>query len=141
MDWSLYTDRHTHPSDSYCVEFVAYERRDGGWDVFAFEPEGSCPELDADRIDAEHIFVERIANSAEIDVVAKSVMEKLGDGYRSAVFYREVGSRRLIGKIQSHLQKAGAGSIWVRSSGSNDWEIVIRRKDFPVAEEIAASNV
>ena len=141
MDWSLYTDRHTHPRGSYCIEFVAYERRDGGWDVFAYEEKGACPELEEARVDAEHIFVEHIASAAEIDVVAKAVMEKLGDGYRSAVFYREAGGRRLIGKIQSHLQKAGVGSIWVRSAGNGDWEIVIRRKDFPLGEKIAASNV
>ncbi len=141
MDWSLYTDRHTHPSGSYCIEFVAYERRDGGWDVFAYEEEGACPELEEARVDAEHIFLAHIQSSAEVDGVAATVMERLGDGYRQVVFYREAGSRKTIGKIYTHLQRAGAKHMWVRSINDTDWELVLRRKDFPLAEEIAASNV
>ena len=56
------------------------------------------------------------------------------------VFYREAGSRKLIGKIHMHLQKRGARHAWVRSAGEGDWELVIRRKDFPIAAEVVPSN-
>ena len=141
MDWSLYSDRHTHPSGSYCVEFIAYERRDGGWDVFAYEEEGACPELEEARVDAEHIFLAHIHSSGEIDDVAAKIMEGLGDAYQRAVFYREAGSRKTIGKIYTHLQRAGAKHMWVRSVNDSDWELVLRRREFPLAEEIIASNV
>jgi hypothetical protein len=141
VDWNLYTDRHTHPSSSYCVEFVAYERRDGGWDVFAYEEQGACPELEEARVDAEHIFLAHIRSSGEIDGVAETVMESLGDPYHRAVFYHEKGSRKTIGKLYTHLQRAGAKHMWVRSVSDGDWELVLRRKDFPLAEAFIASNV
>jgi hypothetical protein len=141
LDWSLYTDRHTHPSGSYCVEFVAYERRDGGWDVFAYEEEGSCPELEEARVDVEHIFLAHVQSGAEINKVAAAVMENLGSAYRHAVFYRETGGRKIIGKIHTHLQNAGARHMWVRQAATGDWELVIRRKDFALAEQVAGSNV
>ncbi|HIC81119.1 MAG TPA: hypothetical protein EYH07_09345 [Kiloniellaceae bacterium] len=141
MDWTAYTDNHTHPSGSYTVEFVAYYRRDSGLDLFAYEPEGSCPELEDGRVDEDHIFLAHLESERELDAAVEAVMARLGAGYEPAVFYREAGSRKLIGKIHTHLQKRGAHHAWVRSNGREDWELVIRRKDFPIAAEVVSSNV
>ncbi len=141
MDWTVYTDNHTHPSGSYSVEFVAHYRRDGGLDLFAYEPEGSCPELEDGRVDENHIFLARLESERELDAAVEAVMARLGEGYELALFYREAGSRKVIGKICTHLQKHGAHHAWVRSNGKEDWELVIRRKDFPIAAEVVSSNV
>ena len=37
IDETDYTGLHAHPMDPTVVEFVAYERVDGTWDVFVFE--------------------------------------------------------------------------------------------------------
>ena len=65
-----YTDQHIHPGAHCPLGLVAYERRDSGWDVFAFEPVGSVPELEANRSDESHIFLRRIESPREIDTVA-----------------------------------------------------------------------
>jgi len=141
MDWNKYTDYHVHPQDNHLVEIVAYERLDGAWDVYVFEPTGTCPELEADRVDNNHIFVGKMESRFDINRIADTVDRQLGDEYQCEVYYREAGSRRIIGKITAHLMKQGAQHVWVRSTGTGDWELVIRRKDFKLADEVARSNV
>ena len=142
MDWDkCYTGYHVHPRDPHSVEIVAHERRDKGWDVFAREPAGSCPELEADRVDDDHIFIASIDSQEWVENLAYELDRRLGDPYKHEVFYRESGGRRVIGKIQSHLRKNGACHIWVRAAGDGDWELVIRRKDFDLAAQCVASNV
>jgi hypothetical protein len=141
MDWSQYTDRHIHPANPGVVEIVAYERQDGAWDVYVFEPAGSCPEIEADRTDQDHIFVARVGSPDDIDPVARAVDERLGDSYRCAVYYRETGGRKIIGRIQRHLQEHGGQHIVVRAAGAGDWELIIRRRDFDTAREGTNPNV
>ena len=105
MDWNKYTDYHVHPQDNHLVEIVAYERLDGAWDVYVFEPTGTCPELEADRVDNNHIFVGKMESRFDINRIADTVDRQLGDEYQCEVYYREAGSRRIIGKITAHLMK------------------------------------
>ena len=136
-----YTERHTHPMDSTVVEIVAYERRDQSWDVFIYEPAGTVPEMESQRTDESHIFVENIKTPDELDKVAKKIESQLGAGYERVPFYREAGTRRVIGKIYDHLRKQGAQNMWVHSNGLEDWELLIRRKDVTLAEQVTLSNV
>lgn len=142
IDWQQYTDNHSHPMDPVRVEVVGYERKAGGWDVFVFEPVDSCPELEAGRVDDQHIFIETIRSSTELDRVAEEIYRRLGSGYELAVYFRENGSRRIIGKIYDHLQQRGAHHMSVGAvQNSSDWELVIRRKNFELAGEVENSNV
>ena len=141
MNWNEYTDHHSHQSGSHKVEIVAYERCDSGSDVFMFEPNGSVPEFEEARVDDEHIFITRIEHRGDLDQVAEEIDERLGQAYESKVYYRESGARRVIGHIQDHLQKRGAQHILVQSDSRGNWELVIRLKDFPLAGEVAQSNV
>lgn len=139
MDWDQYTDNHAHPADLTVVEFVAYERLDGDWDVYVVEPKGSCPELDGSRVDENHIFIRR-ARSEELDQVVAEVEKKLGDGYQRVPFYRETGSRKTIQQIRDHLREQGAYGISIHKDARKEWVIIIRKKDFPLASEIITSN-
>jgi hypothetical protein len=136
MNNDEYTGLHTHPASPTVVE-----RRDGEWDVFVAEPAGSCPELEGGRIDPHHIFVRRLQDIRQLEDVAEEIETTLGEGYQRVLFYRESGSRRIIQKIVDHLKARGAHAMWVRSTADNEWELLIRRKDFPIAGEIILSNV
>ena len=114
---------------------------DGKWDVFDFEPFGSCPELEEFRVDEDHIFFKTIDSEDQIDHVAEGINELLGDAYELVPYYQESGSRRIIGKINSFLQNANITRIYVHSIGENEWELLIRKKDFPVARKFIEPNV
>jgi|JI10StandDraft_1071094.scaffolds.fasta_scaffold229698_2 hypothetical protein len=142
IDWQMYTDNHTHPSRPGRVEVVAYERMVGGWDVYVFEPIGACPELEGGRADDQHIFIETINDSDELDRVNEDICTRLGPGYEFAVYFRESDGRRAIGKIVDHLKQRGATGMHVRAvPDTSDWELCIRRKDFELAGEVAKSNI
>jgi len=141
MDETRYTGRHIHPSGRAVVEVVGYERIDGGWDVFVFESRGSCPELEASRIDDKHMFIETIGSADELDDVVRHIVQRLGEPYAIVPYFREVGSRRIIGKITSHLQKSNATRFHVQSIGEDKWQLSIRKKDFQTAREVIAPNV
>lgn len=137
-----YTKYHAHPSSPCPVEVVGYERKAGGWDVYVNESIGTCPELEAGRVDDEHIFIETIGDVEEIDRVAEDISKRLGPPYECTVYFRESGGRRTIGKICDHLKRRGAQNMHVRSvQHSSDWELCIRRKDFELAGEVEKSNV
>ena len=141
MNEADYTGHHAHAQDSAVVEIVAYERKDGSWDVFVFETAGSVPELEDHRTDADHIFIERVLSPDEIDVVARKIDLQLGTGYQPAPFYREKGTRRMIDRLTSHLSRNNAHKYQVRSCGEDEWELHIRRKDFELAKQLMAPNV
>jgi hypothetical protein len=137
IDWERYTGVHSHPLETDRVEIVGYERKAGGWDVYVYEPVGSCPELEASRVDDWHIFIETIDSSTELERVAAEINRRLGSGYELAVYFRESG-----GRIYDYLRGRGAQHMWVRAiPNSSDWELVIRRKDFELAGEVEKSNM
>ncbi len=133
MDWSKYTDYldHFHPAASVDVEIVAYHRRAGGYNVYVQEPVGSPPpEFEAARVDDDRVFVTTIDigdTSANLDDVANGIQNRLGPDYECAVYYRETGSRRVIGKIDSYLSSRGARHMSVHSDGHENWELVKER--------------
>ena len=136
-----YTELHIHPSDTPKVEIVAYQRKDQGWDVYINEPNGSVPELEHFRTDENHIFIKRINAPEEIEAVAMSIYQQLGDGYLVEAYYREKETRRTIDKIYDFLRKGGAQGMSVHSCGPNEWELSIRRKDWEHAARIVVSNI
>lgn len=141
MDKTWYTDIHIYPSNSINVEIVAYQTVTGEWDVFVFEPVGSCPELEELRTDDDHIFIGTIDSEDQLDHVAQRINEQLGDAYEQVPYYQESGSRRIIGKITSYLQNANITGLWVRSIGEDKWQLLIRKKDFPKTREVIEFNV
>lgn len=60
-----------------------------------------------------------------------------------ALYYREVGPRRVVQKICDHLDRAGCRSFGFHRVEQNPdvWELRVRPCDFDRAGEIAASNV
>ena len=141
MNEDDYTDNHIHPLDSTIVEFVAYERRDVGWDVYVFEPLGSCPELETGRMDENHIFIRHIASRDMLEDAVADVERKLGVGYTLSPFYREVGTRRTIDRIIDYLQQGGAHNMHVHAPAPDVWELCIRRKDFALARQITDPDI
>ena len=137
-------DAHYHPEGvlSVAVEAVAYLRKHGGWDVYLCEAKGSLPpEFELARVDPFHIFLRTAHSHDEIDQILEEVEVRLWPLYCCDLYYRESGGRRVIGKITGHLNRHGAQHMLVSSARNGDYELRIRRKDFPLAAEIAASNV
>src|SRR5919197_3903586 len=92
------------------VVWDAQERRDGGWDVFVFEPPGACPEMEArgTRVDDGRIFIARVQSPEEFRDLVRELESGLGNGYECALYYREVDGRRFIGRIHGHLSRRRA---------------------------------
>lgn len=66
------------------MEVVGYERKTGGWDVYVNESIGTCPELEAGRVDDEHIFIETIISVPPTN--ARSTFAKAAVAVSSAKF-------------------------------------------------------
>ena len=141
MNEHEYRGSHVHAIDPTVVEIVAYQRKDRDWDVFVCEPEGSCPELESNRIDVQHIFIQKIKDVGELVRIAGEIEECLGTAYQRTDFYREIGTRRIIQAAISHLQRRGAFGMQVRAAGENEWILSIRKKDIPLASEVVATNL
>jgi hypothetical protein len=56
-------------------------------------------------------------------------------------FYREIGGRRIIQRIVTHLQQHNCRGMGVHSEAKDIWLLSIRKKDIPLASEIAEQNV
>jgi hypothetical protein len=136
-----YTDLHKHPTDDTFVEIVAYERHDRRRDVFIFEPKGSIPEMESFRTDDNHIFYKNIQSSMELDKIAEEIEKRLGNQYSTVPYYRERGTRRTLDRIFDHLRKQEAHGMHIRAEGSDEWVILIRRKDKMLAEQVVRSNI
>src|SRR5262245_44509374 len=121
MNEHEYTGSHAHPSDPSVVEIVAYQRMDRYWDVFVCEPLGSCPELESKRIDANHLFIQKIKDVNELAHIVSEIEEHLGIGYQRTEFYREIGSRSTIQAIIDHLKRQGAFGMQVQADADHKW--------------------
>lgn len=131
-----YTGNHSHPLCEHLVELVAYERHDGSYDVFVFEPVGVCPELEAGRVDKQHIFIERISSLSDFEDVVLRINRQLGPSYEHVVFYQESGSRHQIGQLYTLFQAQGIRDMQVQPTESEGWELLLRRKDFALAQHL-----
>ncbi len=139
LDASLYTPRHLRPQGATWVQFVAYERKSGAWDVFVFEPPGVLPaEWEAARQDGQHVLVGTINSAAELDAFARQTQARLGSGYEPVVAYREpepdVRSSELTRRLHL-LHKAGATGYAMRRGADGHFEFWARRKDLSLIPE------
>jgi hypothetical protein len=133
MDESKYLDTHIHPMDPTPVEMVAYECRDGGWDVFVVEPVGSCPELEDLRVDERHLFIKHVNVRLEVEGSFSDILNRLGIGYQREVFFREADGRRTIERLVEILHRNGVYGMGVQSTNGK-WELVLRRKNFDAGQ-------
>lgn len=140
MDWSKYTQTHAHPPASTVVELVAYETKGKVWDVFVHEPVGSVPELDKQRVDEEHILLGSIASPEHFAEIVEKLERTLGPPYARTCYYRELGTKRVVGRISEHLKKHGAFGVAITKT-ADGFELWMRHKDIALAALAEASNV
>jgi hypothetical protein len=135
LDPSRYTGRRVHPSAPSWVELVAYERRDGVWDLFAFESPGICPaSWEADRVDARHIRLGELSSGERIDEAVPLVHAQLGPDYEPVLAFREdaPGQRGGVNRRLHHLHQAGTTGYALRRGSDGHFELWTRRKDLPL---------
>jgi hypothetical protein len=65
-------------------------------------------------------------------------MRELGPAYKVAACYRDPVSRRVIDRMVTQLQRAGARGIHVYRDSGGCWVLACRRKDFQHVEKVAA---
>ena len=140
MKKNEYTGNHDHPTGSYSVEFVAYEKKDGAWDVYLEEPEGSCPEFDNQRDKYGNVFLSNVDNIDKIDDIAEETANRLGPGYETIKFYRERTNRKITQKIWDYMKSKGCYGMFLSNDGVH-WYLYIRRKDLEIASEVIQTNV
>jgi len=56
-------------------------------------------------------------------------------------FYREIGGRRIIQRIITHLKQHNCSGMSVRSVAKDTWLLSINKKDVSLASEIAEQNI
>lgn len=134
LDPTQYSGRHVKPEYPARVALVAYERRDGGWDVFAFEPAGVCPpDWERLRVDREHLHLATIENASALDEAAAMIDARLGPDYDLVPAYREPapGTRTQVQRRLHWLHKAGATGYAIRNDADGHAVLWTRRKDVP----------
>lgn len=134
LDPGLYTQAHRRPAHETRIEFIAYERRAGGWDVFVFEPPGVCPpEWERVRVDPQHLHVATIDSADQLREVVLTLESRLDAGYEKVAAYREPrpNERRGIQRRLQWLHKAGATGYAVRVDDAGHAVLWTRRKDLP----------
>lgn len=138
LDATQHTGRHvSSPSGACWIQLIAYERRDGGWDLFALEPPGVCPpEWEASRIDSQHIRIGELSSLERFPEAARQINQQLGEGYEPVLAFREseAGPRGGVNLRLHRLHHAGATgyAAWLGSDGH--WELWARRKDLGLLE-------
>ncbi|WP_201495707.1 hypothetical protein [Rubrivivax sp. A210] len=136
MKSALESASHFHPDVGLGLELVAYERKDGSFDLFAFEPAGSVPEIESARIDSSHIFVANAPNRTEAQAASDCLCERLGEGYQLIQLLEEHGSRALLGRVFDTLRKNGVQHLTVGQIDSTaNWGLYGRRKDLTAARQ------
>ena len=136
LDASRYTGRHAYPPPkSSWVELVAYERRDGLWDLFIFEPPGVCPpEWEANRVDPQHLELGEISGPDRFGEAVELLKQQLGPGYEPVLAHRESvpGKRVEVARGLNYLHKGGATGYWAQEGADGHSELWARRKDLPL---------
>lgn len=56
-------------------------------------------------------------------------------------FYREISGRRIIQRILTHLKQHNCNGMSVHSEAKDTWVLSIKKKDIPLASEVAEQNV
>jgi hypothetical protein len=134
-------DDHSHPEPTpkLGVEFVDYARRDGrGRGLFVFEPEGSVPELESQRLDEQHILIADSSVGTDLGAAMTELHLRLQPAYGIVSFAR--GSRQELSKLFDRLKRTGARHLWLRRDGDADdeehWELLGRNKDVDAARPL-----
>lgn len=136
MNPSVYTGRHATPRRPTWVQLIAYERRDGIWDLFVFEPVGVCPpEWEEHRIDPQHLLVGELSAVELLDDAVPSIHAQLGAEYEPMRAFREErrGARGGVNVRLQRLHHAGATGYSARLGEDGHWELWARRKDLRLA--------
>lgn len=68
-------------------------------------------------------------------------IDALIDESQGVKYYEEVGSRRTIQKIVSHLNTKNCNGMGVHSTDDGKWVLYIQKKDIPIASEVLSRNV
>jgi hypothetical protein len=129
--------RAIHPRSESPVELVAYERPEGGFDVFAFEPPGVLPpDFEAHRVDAAHVFLLRVDTAEETERVGPALARKLGADYERVVGFREAepGRKGRVMALLQRLHKHGATGYLLRPGADGCFELLLRRRDLPLLD-------
>lgn len=140
LDPEHYTQRHCRPTRPTRVEFIAYERRAGGWDVFVFEPVGVCPpEWERVRVDPQHLHVATMDSPLGFEEVVGALEARLGPEYEQVAAYREprAGERGGVQRRLQWLHRAGATGYAIRPDGDGHAVLWVRRKDLPAIAHLA----
>jgi hypothetical protein len=127
--------RAVHPRAPSPVEVVAYERPEGGFDVFAFEPAGVLPpDFEVHRVDASHVFLLSLDREDELEAVGPALARKLGADYERVVGFRESepGRKGRAMALLQRLHKAGATGYLLRVGADGRHELLLRRRDLPL---------
>jgi hypothetical protein len=138
LDPFTYTGRHVSPAQPTWVQLIAYERRDGSWDLFVFEPVGICPpEWEEHRIDAQHVRVGELSTLGRLDEAARLIHAQLGAEYEPIAAFREPrpGVRGGVNLRLQRLHHAGATGYSARLGADGHWELWARRKDLHLLGE------
>ena len=135
MKQNIYTGNHIHPLESYSIEFVAYEKIDGSWDVFLDEPPESVPELDKNRNAEGELFLGEIESENKLDKFAEDIIKSIADDYAIIPYFKEEGLRRNSQKLIDQLSKTGCHGMFLSHDG-RFWECHIRKKDIDIANNI-----
>ena len=61
-------------------------------------------------------------------------------GSQRVKFYKEVGERRIIQKIVTHMKQHNCDGMWVQPVEKGSWLLSIQKKDIQIASEIAEQN-
>lgn len=134
-----HTGRAAYPTRRRWLELVAYQRTDGAWDAFAFEPEGILPaEWEASRVDKHHIFLGKIEAPKDLDTVGDKLERVLGSDYELVFAFRESvpDEDRRCRRALHLLHKKNCTGYDLRCDTERIHELWVRRRDLPVIASI-----
>lgn len=134
-----HTGRAAYPSRRRCLELVAYQRPDGAWDAFAFEPKGVLPaDWESSRTDERHVFLGTLKTSDELDQVADRLERVLGPDYELVFAFRESvpDDDRRCRRALHLLHKKGCTGYDLRCDAQRIHELWVRRRDLSVIAKL-----
>lgn len=137
LDPSRYTGRHV--TGSGWVQLIAYERRDGPWDLFVFEPPGVCPpEWEGERTDGQHLRLGELSGPERMAQAIARLNTQLGPDYEPTLLLREStpGQRTKVNRGLHLLHHGGATGYSAQLSSDGHWELHGRRKDRALLDKL-----
>lgn len=138
-----HTGRTVHPTTSAWLELVAYERVEGGWDAFLFEPKGLVPDAwEEFRTDPEHVFVGRLEKSEELDGVAEKLRKSLPADLEPVRAFREEtpGENRRCKRALHLLHKHGCTGYAMKRATDGHFEFWARKRDLKLIAQLSGSS-